>query len=82
VKEPAICAGWYYETRQGDAVSGALAGALAGTLGGAVLGQIWQREVWTALPRTRSVRLHVTPDRGSVGSRERAMAPGVRIALR
>jgi hypothetical protein len=82
VKEPAICAGWFHETRQADAIEGALAGAMLGALGGAMLGQIWQREVWTALPLTRTVRRHVAPELGGVAPRERAAVTGVRIALR
>jgi hypothetical protein len=82
VKDPAICAGWFYETRGGDAFAGAIAGALLGTVGGAVLGQLWQRETWTALPLTRVVRLELAPHTRMLASRSGSRLVGVRIVLR
>lgn len=81
-KDPTVCAGWFYETKQGDAVSGALGGAVLGALGGALLGQLWQRETWSALPLTRTVRVRIAPDRGRVASREGSGLDGVRVTLR
>lgn len=82
VKDPAICAGWFYETRGGDEFAGAIAGALLGTVGGAVLGQVWQRETWTALPLTRVVRLELAPRARMLVSRGSSTLVGLRIVLR
>lgn len=81
VKDPAICAGWFHETRQSDAISGAFVGGVLGTVGGAVLGQLWQREVWTALPRGRTVRMRLAPEQRRLASRNSPMPVGVRISL-
>jgi hypothetical protein len=82
VEEPAICAGFFYDTRQGDVVAGALGGVLLGAIGGAVLGQLWQRETWTALPLRRTVRMEVSPERPGLASRGGSTLVSLRIGLR
>jgi hypothetical protein len=81
-KESAICAGWFYETRGGDALAGAVSGGLLGAVGGAVLGQLWQRETWTALPLTRTVRLQLVPRGRGLALREGSTLVSLRIARR
>lgn len=81
VKEPAICAGWFHETAQSNALSGALEGAAFGALGGAVLGQLWQREVWTTLPHTRTVRVRLAPTQGRFASRNGSRVIGLRLTV-
>ena len=80
--EPAVCAGWFYETQRGDAVAGAFGGGILGAIGGAVLGQVWQRETWTALPFTRTGRVRLTPGGGGLASRDGSTRVGLRISLR
>ena len=82
VKEPAICAGWFYETQRGDAVAGAFGGGILGAIGGAVLGQVWQRETWTALPLTRTGRVRLAPVGRGLASRDGSTLVGLRISLR
>lgn len=81
VKEPAICAGWFHETAQTNALSGALDGAAFGALGGVVLGQLWQREVWTTLPRTRTVRVRLAPTQVRLASGNGSRVIGLRLAV-
>ncbi len=82
VKEPAVCAGWFYETQRGDAVAGAFGGGILGAIGGAVLGQVWQRETWTALPFTRTGRVRLAPGGHGLASRDGSTQVGLRISLR
>jgi len=82
VKEPAICAGWFHETAQGDAIAGAFSGGVLGALGGAVLGQLWQRETWVPVPHTRTVRVRLAPGGRGLAARDGSTRVGLQIAIR
>ena len=77
--EPAICAGFFYETRGSDAFAGAVAGAFLGAVGGAIAGQLWKTDRWE--PRslgTQGAALRVGPSRYS----GRGVEVVLRIAVR
>ena len=72
-KEPAICAGFFHDTRQSDAFGGAVAGALLGAAAGAITGQLRTTDRWTLHPLgARSASLHILPAHG--GGRSVALA--------
>jgi hypothetical protein len=71
---PAVCAGWFYETRGGDMFGGAVAGALLGAVAGAIAGQVWATEQWMPHPLgTHGAALRVLP--------ERSRRPSVELVL-
>ena len=60
--EPAICAGFFYETRGSAAFEGALTGALLGAVAGAITGQLWRADRWRSYPiGARSAALRIFP---------------------
>ena len=65
--EPAICAGFFYETRRTDAFAGAVSGAVLGAVGGAITGQLWTTDRWAQHPlgaQGASLRILPASNRG------------------
>lgn len=62
VDNPAICAGWFYETQQSAAAGGLVGGAVLGAIAGAVAGQLWKTDRWMRYPlRLQSGALRILP---------------------
>jgi hypothetical protein len=67
VDNPAVCAGWFYETQQSAAAGGLVGGALLGAAAGAIAGQLWKTDRWAPYPlrlRTGALRIVPAPSRG------------------
>jgi hypothetical protein len=77
--EPAVCAGFFYETRGSDAFAGALAGALLGAAAGAITGQLWKTDRWRSYPiGARSGALRILPAPSRRASMELVLTMNVR----
>ena len=77
--EPAICAGFFYDTRRSAAFEGALTGALFGAVAGAITGQLWKADRWRSYPiGARSGALRIVPAPSGRGSVELVLTMTVR----
>jgi len=62
VENPAICAGWFYETQGSAAFGGFVGGALVGAAAGAIAGHFWTTDRWAPRPlHLQSAVLRVVP---------------------